>query len=68
LWYIRYLQPNAIKAIGDVDLRHVYGPVSGIGVDNISQNALERSPKLHGFTRCQEDGLAVNAGEGVIND
>lgn len=62
------MQPDAIETVGQVNLAQVDGPVGAIRPCNPLEDAVEGSPELHRFRRCEGHGVLVHSKERIVAD
>ena len=62
------VEPHSVETVGDVYFEESNWAEARVGVDHLRNEPFKGSTELHGFARGQKDGVAVNAGEAVINN
>jgi hypothetical protein len=68
LGQISQTEPDPHVGIRQVDLGHMHGPVSGVGVNDGVEEPVQGAAKLHGFRRSLLLDGAVGAAPGVVVD
>jgi hypothetical protein len=62
------VQPDTVKTIGDVDFEEVDWAKTRITAHDLTDQAFEGAPELHGFMRGQGDGVCVDARKTVVHN